>query len=441
MPIEILMPALSPTMNDGNLIKWCKNEGDTIDIGDIIAEIETDKATMEFEAVDGGRLAKIIVPEGTQAVTVNTPIALLLEEDEDEDALSSYGKLSQSESHQPEISATTSQVSSIQTTSPSKPKDQQTIVPTDGRIIASPLARRMAKTYGYDLSTIQGSGPNGRIIKSDILTVAEKQRTSEAVSPTVSPSPSFAETAPRAAPLSKTPDPRILIDTLGMSYDAVPHTMMRTTIARRLTEAQTVPHFYLTIDCRIDSLLQIRADLNGRSDEYKISVNDFIIRAAALALQKVPEANAAWSDQAILRFHHADIAVAVSVPGGLITPIVKKAETKGLALISNTMRELSTKARAGQLKPEEYTGGTFSVSNLGMYGIRDFAAVLNPPQGCILAVGAGEKRPVVTDQAIDVATIMTCTLSIDHRVIDGVIGAQFLAVFKKLVEDPLSMLL
>jgi len=434
MPIEILMPALSPTMTEGNVTKWLKKEGDEVRSGDVLAEIETDKATMEFEAVDDGRLGKILVPEGAEGIKVNQPIAVLLGEGEDASALD---KIAEKPAKPP----------AAPTTIAAEPQREPR--PTlgragngDGRIFASPLARRMAQQADLDLAAITGSGPQGRIVKADIEAALSAKRGAPAPAvarPIAQPQPAPAA-APAAAPaLSKE---RVLALAGNPPYTERPLTAMRRVIARRLTESkQTVPHFYLTIDCEIDELLKFRTELNGKSDAYRISVNDFVIRAAALALRQVPAANASWSDEAILLWNTVDIAVAVALEDGLITPIVKNADRKGLAAIANETKDLVARARAGKLKLEEFQGGTFSISNLGMFGVRDFAAVINPPHGGILAVGAGEQRPVVRNGALAIATVMSCTLSCDHRAVDGAVGAQFLAAFKKLVEDPLTMLL
>jgi len=475
MSIEILMPALSPTMTEGTLAKWHKKEGEPVGAGDVLAEIETDKATMEVEAVDEGVLAKILVPEGTEGVAVNTPIAMLAEEGEDASAVGAPAAASPTPPAAPEpgpepAPAAAPPRTTVSGDAPATPLARRIaaragvdlggvagsgphgkILRADveaaaqapagatpspspsaggGRVIASPLARKMAEQAGLDLAAITGSGPGGRIVKSDIE--AALARAAERPAP-----------APTAVPSATPP-----AETAGLpSFDERPLDNMRKVIARRLVESKReAPHFYLTIDCRIDELLKLRAELNARSPEegegaYKLSVNDFVIRAAALALMRVPEANASWADTAIRLYRSADISVAVAIDGGLITPVVRGAETKGLAAISHEMKDLATRARAGKLMPEDYQGGTFSVSNLGMFGIREFAAVINPPQGCILAVGAGEQRPVVVDGALSVATVMTCTLSIDHRVVDGAVGARFLAAFKDLVEYPLAMLL
>ncbi len=470
MPIEILMPALSPTMTEGSLARWLKKEGDEVHAGDVIAEIETDKATMEYEAVDEGRLGKIIVPEGTQGIKVNQPIAVLLEEGEDETALADVGN-AQPPAGRQEVRAEAGETGTAAAPSgptpappsaphpasergrPATPEGERPAAAPRGngeaRIFASPLARRMALHAGLDLAQIRGSGPQGRIVKADIERVLVQSggaRPAEtatrppeaatiAAGVTAEPPPS----APVAAPIFA--KPQILALAGNPPYTEKPHNAMRRVIARRLAESkQTVPHFYMSVDCGIDEMLKIRTALNEKSDT-KISVNDFVIRAAALALRQVPAANASWSDEAILLWQRVDIAVAVALEDGLITPIVKGADQKGLAQIAAETKELAARARAGKLKLEEFQGGTFSISNLGMYGIREFAAVINPPHGCILAVGAGEQRPVVRDGQLTVATVMTCTLSCDHRVVDGAVGAQFLGAFKRLVEDPLTMLL
>jgi pyruvate dehydrogenase E2 component (dihydrolipoamide acetyltransferase) len=440
MPIEILMPALSPTMTEGNVTKWLKKEGDEVHSGDVIAEIETDKATMEFEAVDDGRLGRILVPEGAEGIKVNQPIALLLGEGEDPSALDKRAE---------KPATPVAAAAAAEPLRAAEPRPAAQHAPArggngKGRIFASPLARRMAQQAGLDLAAVTGSGPQGRIVKVDIEAALSAER------PSVAPAPPMARPVaqPQAAlPATAAPAPalakeRVLALAGNPPCTERPLTAMRRVIARRLTESkQTVPHFYLTVDCEIDELLKFRAELNGKSDAYRISVNDFVIRAAALALRQVPGANASWSDEAILLWDTVDIAVAVALEDGLITPIVKNADRKGLAAIANETKDLAARARAGKLKLEEFQGGTFSISNLGMFGVRDFAAVINPPHGGILAVGAGEQRPVVKNGALAIATVMSCTLSCDHRAVDGAVGAQFLAAFKKLVEDPLTMLL
>jgi pyruvate dehydrogenase E2 component (dihydrolipoamide acetyltransferase) len=441
MPIEILMPALSPTMTEGNLAKWLKKEGDEVHSGDVLAEIETDKATMEVEAVDEGTIGKILVPEGAQGIKVNAPIALLLGEGEEASALANMAAPVR---EQPPAAAPPQEPESpLRPDGSSEPALPPASTPggrqADGRIFASPLARRMAQHAGLDLAAIRGSGPQGRIVKADIDAALSAARGVPAAA--ASPRPVAAPSVPPPATSALSKE-RVAALAGNPPYTERPLNAMRRVIARRLTESkQTVPHFYLTIDCEIDALLKIRAELNGKSETYRISVNDFVIRAAALALRQVPAANASWSDDAILLWDTADIAVAVALDDGLITPIVKAADRKGLAAIANETKDLVERARAGKLKLEEFQGGTFSISNLGMYGVRDFAAVINPPHGGILAVGAGEQRPVVKNGALAAATIMSCTLSCDHRAVDGAVGAQFLAAFKRLVEDPLTMLL
>jgi pyruvate dehydrogenase E2 component (dihydrolipoamide acetyltransferase) len=455
MPIEILMPALSPTMTEGNLAKWHKQVGDEVKSGDVIAEIETDKATMEVEAVDEGKIGKILVPEGAQGVAVNQPIALLLEEGEDESALAGDGGAGKPAPKPAESPAPAPQPASAKGNGAAEPATPAPAPQGDGkgRIFASPLARRMAEQAGLDLTQLEGSGPNGRIVKADVESalskgVPAKKPAAEPHAAKPAPTPAAGQAAaqaPEAKPSAQKPagvDAKDFSTKLGMKFREVPNSGMRKVIARRLTEAkQTVPHFYLTVDCHLDDLMKVRADLNSRSDQYKLSVNDFVIRASALALKKVPATNAAWTDEAILMYEQVDMSVAVATPTGLITPIIKAAETKGLAQISNAMKDLAKRARDGKLKPEEFQGGTFSISNLGMFGVREFGAIINPPQGCILAVGVGEQRPVVKDGALSIATMMSCTLSVDHRVVDGAVGAEFLAAFKKLIEDPLTMLL
>jgi pyruvate dehydrogenase E2 component (dihydrolipoamide acetyltransferase) len=417
MPIEILMPALSPTMSEGTLARWLKKEGEAVKSGEAIAEIETDKATMEFEAAEDGVLGRILVPGGTAGVKVNQPIALLLEEGEDKAALD--------KAPAPVRSAAVPAAPVVAAPVEERAGRPRSMEGEGHRLFASPLARRIARDAGLDLATVTGSGPHGRIVKADVEAAAATPRpAAPARSAGVPPAPK-----PLPAPFEP-------------AYEAIPNSSMRKVIARRLTEAKsTIPHFYLSIDCELDALLKVRAELNGRSDAYKLSVNDFVVRAVALALKKVPAANASWGEEAIKRYTDIDISVAVATPNGLITPIVHHADHKGLAQISNEMKVLAGKARDGKLKPEEFQGGGFTISNLGMFGIKDFAAIINPPQGCILAVGAGEQRPVVKAGALAIATVMTCTLSVDHRVVDGAVGAEFLSAFKKLIEDPLSMLL
>jgi pyruvate dehydrogenase E2 component (dihydrolipoamide acetyltransferase) len=460
MPINVLMPALSPTMTEGTLAKWHVKEGDEVSSGDVIAEIETDKATMEVEAVEEGTLGKILIGEGTEGVAVNSVIAILLEEGEsagdiDVEAAkakapaSPGGEEKEAKAEAPAPSPAPSAAPSPAPAPEPAPAPQGAPVaaqaPSSGesgeRIFASPLARRMAEQSGLDLGQIKGSGPHGRIVKADIE--GALQAGTGKAAPAETPAPAAA--APAAAPAQGTFG-KAFADSYDIPYRQEPLSGMRKVIAQRLTESkQTVPHFYLTIDCELDAVLKVRADLNARAPEgegsYKLSVNDFVIRASALALHQVPQANAAFDPSGLVFFERADVSVAVATPVGLITPIIKGADGKGLAQISREMRELATKARDGKLKPEEYQGGTFSVSNLGMFGVKQFEAVINAPQGCILAVGAGEQRAIVKDGAVTSATMMSCTLSVDHRVVDGAVGAQFLAAFKKLIEDPLTMLL
>lgn len=434
MPIEILMPALSPTMTEGNLAKWLKKEGDAVKAGQVIAEIETDKATMEVEAVDEGVLGKILIKEGTEGVAVNSVIALLLEGGEDKKALDGY-KVKEPAKAQNEkepagednkdkgTPAKKEDVASKPAQLGNAPKFEiaaSTIVQNTGPLLkvkASPLAKRLAKEAGIDLGSVQGSGPKGRIVRADV------------------------ENAKRfgggAGRVIRNPN----------EITAVANNNMRKVIAKRLLESkQFVPHFYLTIDCNIDKLLDVRKDLNDTAPifegkpAYKISVNDMIIKAVAKALKKVPEANASWTDEAIMMYNNVDVSVAVAIDGGLITPIVRNADQKPLSAISNEMKDLAARARINKLAPEEFQGGGFSISNLGMYGIKNFNAIINPPQSCILAVGAGEERAVVKDGKILTANMVNFTLSCDHRVVDGAVGAEFLAAFKECIERPVTML-
>jgi pyruvate dehydrogenase E2 component (dihydrolipoamide acetyltransferase) len=430
MPIELLMPALSPTMTEGNLAKWHKKEGDPVKSGDVIAEIETDKATMEFEAADDGILGRILVPEGAQGIKVNAPIALLLEPGEDKAAL---------DRAKPKAGAKAEAAKPPPQAAPPPPPSAAR-VDGDGRIFASPLARRLAAEAKIDLRQLQGSGPHGRIVKSDIEAALEAG-TAKPAPAAKAPTAPAAAPAPPARPAAGLGKDQVAALAGNPPYTALPITGMRRVVARRLTEAkQTIPHFYLTIDCDIGKLLQLRVEVNAASP-VKISVNDFVIRAAALALRQVPRANASWSEEAILLWDRVDVAVAVALDDGLITPIIRDADKKGLGAIAAETKDLAARARAGKLKLTEFQGGTFSVSNLGMYGIKEFAAVINPPHGCILAVGAGEERAVARDGALAVATMMSLTLAVDHRVVDGAVGAQYLAAFKALVEAPLTILI
>ncbi len=449
MPTNILMPALSPTMEKGNLARWLKKEGDKVKSGDVIAEIETDKATMEYEAVDEGTLAKIIVPEGTQDVAVNAVIAVLAGEGEDVKAAAAGAKalsaVKPAETPKPQAASPKALPSAPQqaaTPKPAAPPAPQSAMASGGnRVFSSPLARRMAKEAGIDLSRVSGSGPHGRVIARDIEDAKSgKGLRAAGAQPATSPTGGTV-----IAPSMSDQQIRSLYE--EGSYDFVPHDGMRRTIAQRLTaSAQTIPHFYETMDCDIGKLMAAREEINALAPKdkngkpaYKLSVNDFVIKALALALQRVPDANVSWTESGMLKHKHSDVGVAVALPGGLITPIVRNAETKSLSAISNEMRDLAVRARARKLKPHEYQGGTTSVSNLGMYGIKDFTAVINPPQSTILAVGAGEERAVVRNGMIQAATIMSVTLSCDHRAVDGALGAELIGAFKALIESPVMM--
>jgi pyruvate dehydrogenase E2 component (dihydrolipoamide acetyltransferase) len=438
MAVRVLMPALSPTMTEGNIAKWHKKEGDKIKSGDVLAEIETDKATMEIEAVDEGVLGKIVVPEGTQGVKVNTVIAVILEEGEDASALAKMelgGAAPASAPAAPapaQAAATPAAAAAAPRSSAAAPAPAPTPAPApaapQGRVFASPLARRMAEQSGVDLGALRGTGPHGRVVKADIEAVL--------VSGAPAGAPSAAPMVAAATFAAPPPPPA------GVAYEDVPANNVRRVVAQRLQESkQQVPHFYLTVDCEIDALLKVRKELNARSEAYKLSVNDFVIRASALSLRRLPKVNASWLGTAIRYYKTVDISVAVAIEDGLITPIVRNADHKGLVEISDEMKGLAARAREKKLQPHEYQGGTFSISNLGMYGVKHFEAIINPPQACILAVGAGEQRPVVKDGALAIATVMSCTLSVDHRVVDGAAGAEFLKVFKGLIEDPMTMLL
>ena len=428
MPIPVTMPALSPTMTDGTLANWLVKEGDKVEAGDVIAEIETDKATMEVEAVDEGVIGKIIVSAGTEGVPVNDVIAVLLEEGEDASALDGYDAKAAAPAvkqaghpEQSEGSETRSADSSA------VPQNDKKVGASADRIFASPLAKRIAADKGIDLASVKGSGPKGRIVKVDVENAKA------------------GATPAKSAAAVSTPSTDAEFDQLnvyGMAYKAIPNNNIKKVTARRLTEAkQTIPHFYLSVDCVLDNLLAARVSLNEAADgAYKISVNDFIIKAVAMALKAYPAANVSWGDDAVMQFKHADISVAVATPNGLITPIIKRAEEKGLAAISTEMKDLAGRAREGKLKPEEFQGGTFSISNLGMFGVENFQAIVNPPQSCIMAVGAGIQKPVVVNGALEIKTVMTVTLSTDHRSVDGAVGAEFLQYFKRYIENPVSML-
>lgn len=430
MPTNILMPALSPTMTEGTLAKWLKREGDMVKSGDVIAEIETDKATMEVEAADEGKLGKIVVQAGTAGVQVNQIIAVLLEDGEKYEPANNPLPKGEGGAR---ANAREGEGLGISQTTPTRQAPLADLprqvggLSSGARVKASPLAKRVAGERGVDLKVIQGSGPGGRIVRDDVVNY---KGSGGGYAPARSGSSASASLSAQ-----------VLADAYGMEYTALPNSSVRKVIAARLQESkQTVPHFYLTIDCMLDTLLAARADINDHANgAYKLSVNDFIIKAAAMALIKYPAANVAWSDEAILQFKHADISVAVSTPNGLMTPIVKAAETKSLPQISAEVKDLATRAREGKLKPAEFQGGTFTVSNLGMYGIKDFGAIINPPQACILAVGAGSAQPVVIDGKIEVRNVMSVTLSVDHRAVDGSVGAEYLQVFKRLIENPTAM--
>jgi pyruvate dehydrogenase E2 component (dihydrolipoamide acetyltransferase) len=427
MAIEILMPALSPTMEEGTLAKWLVKVGDTVKAGDVIAEIETDKATMEVEAVDEGVIEAILVEGGTEGVKVNAPIARLAGEGQ---APAPQAKAEAPKAEAPKAAApapapAAAPVPAVQAAAPVPAK-------ADGaRVFASPLARRLAAEAGIDLSTVKGTGPRGRIVKADLA----------GVKPGAKPAPQ-ASAAGAAAP----PREHKTLEQLGIpagSYDLVPLNNMRKVIARRLTDSfRDVPHFPLTMDLEIDTLLAARTRINAMLEKsgVKVSVNDIVIKAVAMALKAVPEANASFTPDGIAMHHHADVAMAVAIDGGLITPIIRAAETKGLAQIATETKDLAARARAMKLKPEEFQGGTFSVSNLGMFGIKSFQSIINEPQGCIMSVGAGEQRPVVKNGQLAVATVMTVTLTCDHRVVDGAVGAAFMQAFKAMIEDPATML-
>jgi pyruvate dehydrogenase E2 component (dihydrolipoamide acetyltransferase) len=476
MPVNILMPALSPTMEKGNLARWLKKEGDKVKVGDVIAEIETDKATMEYEAIDDGVLAKIVVPEGTHDVPVNSLIAVIASEGEDVKAAAATAGKAATAKLSAAPTATAAPVTPSPQPSPPRgegvtpnsphpiPLPQQSSSPRQAaaapspqrgevggeggrlspaasgtnRVFSSPLARRLAKEAGVDLARVAGTGPHGRVIARDV----EAAKSGKGPAPAAVARP--AAVSPVAPAMS---DSQVLALYQEGSYELVPHDGMRRTIAQRLTvSTQTIPHFYLTMDCDIGRLLTAREEINAVAPKdkdgkpaYKLSVNDFVIKALALALQRIPDANVSWTDGGMLKHKHSDVGVAVALPGGLITPIVRQAETKSLSAISNEMRDLAARARSRKLKPNEYQGGTTSVSNLGMYGIKDFTAVINPPQSTILAVGAGEERAVVRNGRIEAAHVMSVTLSCDHRAVDGALGAELLGAFKTLIENPVMM--
>jgi pyruvate dehydrogenase E2 component (dihydrolipoamide acetyltransferase) len=447
MPINILMPALSPTMEKGNLAKWLKKEGDKVKSGDVIAEIETDKATMEVEAVDEGTLAKILVPEGTQDVPVNNIIAVLAGEGEDVKSAGAGAGASPpkpapaAEAPAAKPAAAAAPAPEAKAPAPAAAAPSPAAAPQangHARTFSSPLARRLAKDAGIELGRINGSGPHGRVIARDV----EEAKSGKGLkAPAAAPS-----SAPSIAPSMSDQQIRALFE--EGSYEVIPLDGMRRTIAQRLTASvQTIPHFYLTMDCNIGKLLEAREEINAGAPKdkekkplYKLSVNDFVIKALAVALQRIPNANVSWTESGILKHKHSDVGVAVAMPGGLITPIIRTAEEKSLSVISGQMKDFAARARARKLKPEEYQGGTTAVSNLGMYGIKDFTAVINPPHATILAVGTGEERPIVKNGKIEVAQIMSVTMSCDHRAVDGALGAELIGAFKMLIENPVMMM-
>ncbi|MER8968912.1 pyruvate dehydrogenase complex dihydrolipoamide acetyltransferase [Mesorhizobium sp. M0633] len=457
MPINITMPALSPTMEEGNLSKWLVKEGDKVSPGDVIAEIETDKATMEVEAVDEGTVAKLVVPAGTEGVKVNALIAVLAAEGEDAASAAKSGDgAAPAKAEAPKAEAPKAETSKPEASKqePAAPAPKAEAVPVANghasgeRIFASPLARRIAREAGVDVAALTGSGPRGRVVKADV---------DAAISSGGAKATPAAKAAPAGAPAPAAAAPKAMSDEQVLklfaegSYELIPHDNMRKTIARRLVEAKTtIPHFYLTLDCELDALLALRTQINaaapvkktekGETPAYKLSVNDMVIKALAMALMAVPDANASWTENAMIKHKHADVGVAVSIPGGLITPIIRRADEKTMSVISNEMKDLAGRARSRKLKPEEYQGGTTAVSNLGMFGIKDFSAVINPPHATILAVGAGEQRAVVKNGEIKIATIMSVTLSTDHRAVDGALGAELLVAFKRMIENPMGML-
>jgi len=446
MPIELLMPALSPTMTEGSIAKWHKKEGDAVKAGDVIAEIETDKATMEFEAVDEGTIGRILVAEGAQGIKVNQPIAVLLEEGEDAKVLSQAKPAAAPAPAKPAAApapvAAKPAASIPAALSSAAPAAANGHAP-GARIFASPLARRIAEQAKLDLSRVTGSGPHGRIVKHDVEAALKGGAPRVATAPAPSARAPVVPVAPPAAGgggIVRYTKQQVAALSGNIPFTEMPITSMRRVIAMRLSESEVVPHYFLTVDCEIDALLKVRSDINDALG-IKTSVNDFVIKAVALTLRKVPGVNASWSEDAILKWEEVDVAIAVALPEGLITPIIKNADKKAIPLISSEMRELAERAKAGKLKLDEFQGGTISISNLGMYGTRQFTAVINPPQSAIIAVGAGDKRPVVKNDVLTIATVMSCTATFDHRVVDGAMGAQFMAAFKKFIEAPGALLL
>lgn len=431
MATNILMPALSPTMTEGTLARWLKKEGDTVKAGDVIAEIETDKATMEVEAVDEGVIGKLLVADGTEGVKVNQPIAILVEPGEKVGAAPAPTP--------PPVAAPAPAPASAAAVAPAvtAPAPAPAAAADGERVVASPLARRMAQQAGLDLAKLAGSGPGGRIVRADVEAAAKG-------APAAAPAQ---VAAPAAAPTAPSPAPRGPAPVITAPHRLISHSSMRRVIARRLSEAKsTIPHFYVSMDIEADALWKLGEDLNARSPKegegrYVITLNDLVIKAAARTLRRIPTVNAAWTDDAAVLFDDVDISVAVAIPDGLITPIIRKADQKGLQTISAEMRDLAARAKAGKLKPEEFQGGGFSISNMGMFGVSHFSAIINPPQAAILAVGAAAPKPVVRNGELAVARVMTCTLSCDHRIVDGALGATWLREFKRLCEDPLGLLL
>ncbi|WCJ63664.1 pyruvate dehydrogenase complex dihydrolipoamide acetyltransferase [Agrobacterium tumefaciens] len=451
MPINITMPALSPTMEEGNLAKWLVKEGDKVAPGDVIAEIETDKATMEVEAVDEGTVAKLVVAAGSEGVKVNALIAILAADGEDVAEAAKGGDAAPAKAEAPKQEAAKAEAPKEEAApvKAEKPAADQApasstpapVAKSGERIFASPLARRLAKEAGLDLSAVSGSGPHGRIVKTDVEKAAASGGAKAA------PAAAASVGAPAPALAKGQSDEAVLKLFEQGSYELVPHDGMRKVIAKRLVESkQTVPHFYVSVDCELDTLLALRAQLNAAAPEkdgkpaYKLSVNDMVIKALALSLRDVPDANVSWTESAMVKHKHADVGVAVSIPGGLITPIVRKAEEKSLSTISNEMKDYGKRAKERKLKPEEYQGGTTAVSNMGMMGVKSFSAVINPPHATILAVGAGEQRAVVKNGEIKIANVMTVTLSTDHRCVDGALGAELIGAFKHYIENPMGML-
>lgn len=444
MPINITMPALSPTMEEGNLAKWLVKEGDKVSSGDVLCEIETDKATMEVESVDEGTVAKLVVAAGTEGVKVNALIAILAADGEDVAAAASGGGAAPAAKAEPaKTGAATAKTEAAPAAAPAPVAAQAAAPASSGtRTFSSPLARRLAKDAGIDISAVSGTGPHGRVIKKDVETAVAGGGAKAA------PAATAPATAAAPAPLAKgASDEAVLKNFAEGSYELVPHDGMRKVIAKRLQESkQTIPHFYVSVDCELDALLALRAQLNAAAPErdgkpaYKLSVNDMVIKALALALRDVPDANVSWTETNMVKHKHADVGVAVSIPGGLITPIVRSAELKSLSAISNEMKDLGARAKSRKLKPEEFQGGTTAVSNMGMMGVKNFAAVVNPPHATILAIGAGEERVVVKKGQMVVANVMTVTLSTDHRAVDGALGAELLGAFKRYIEGPMGML-